>query len=631
MSTRPLIQALNRIGLSTIAIDDLNVVIQHLHAPALILGTDGTIVSFNQELASLIEQSPESLRGSPNHTLGCTLPENNKPYATTLRHRNQKQIPCQATPIPLGTNYWLILLEPEAAIRSRQIETERNREKSQALQTLLTSFQDELSFEEKLQNLLESGRLLCGVESLLFYRLDNRRPSAYLAAYAGEPSKLPEAWVVPENKDLEIWRPGDPPRSALLRRAAQLGYQYVAQTPVGEAHALVGWLVGVHPDADPLPDLPEWLKLTAALVDQVIAQHGQMTSLLNTLQEAREDIAWLQDAYERVDDGIFLLDEHRVILQANPAACSMLGYQRSKLVGRPVAEILNVESWPEGNGSITATVFNRNGEPLIILLTQCEVKSNPAPRSLLILNDQTRIVQVKTEIEHLHHRAMLGQMSGVLAHEIRNPLNNIHLALQTLAHRRDLPENVRQRVHEIIEESDRLLRLVKDMLTMQRRTQGSRQLIHINALINDVVRFFLPRARRYGVDIHFSPAQELPPIKGNPETLRQVIMNLMDNSVSILRNQKGGVLGIRTQTAVDEGGNPVVEIYVADNGPGIPKEMRDRIFTLGVTGREEGTGIGLAISRQIINLHKGSLTLIQGEPSATIFRIRLPVAPEETP
>lgn len=623
--TRLPLDVLQRVGLQAVLLDDLSALLAHIPDGAVILDARGRILLTNSPFAELTARPPSALSGLPLSELGCPLPREAQSYEAEIRRPNRQVIPCNVHPTPLS-DYWLLVFETHAALEARRLREVRDQRLHQALSRFLEGFHSQRAWQEQIQVVLDSARLLCGAECLLFYRFDGTQPRAFLDAWAGPRPDLPEAVAIRRHTPFTLWQPGAPPSHTLLRRAAQLGLQYLAIQSVGTPQAAAGLLVAAHSQAHPLPDLEQWLSLSAWMVDHMLAGHTQTQALLTTLEVARAQAAWQHTALEHVQDGVLLVDEQGIIRDANPAWCRLFGYQREEVLHRPVADFLPLSTLPDhATGEIT--IPHRQGEPLSVQITRLTLPGADGDQQLILVRDLTDFDRMRLEREMLHQQVLAGQMASMFAHEIKNPLHTLRLALETLVRRDDLSDPARKRLQEIMEEHRRLNKLVMEMLSLSRAPRPAQpQPVDINHLIAEVIRFFRPRAERYHVHITFNPTPSLPLVTGDREALRRVLYNLFDNALNAMRPQGKGTLGVRSSLASTPAHPQVVEIYVADSGPGIPEALRGHIFQFGVTGRENGTGLGLALCREVIQQHNGTLELISAEPSATIFRIRLPVS-----
>lgn len=223
--------------------------------------------------------------------------------------------------------------------------------------------------------------------------------------------------------------------------------------------------------------------------------------------------------------------------------------------------------------------------------------------------------------------ADIAQLAGGLAHEIRNPLSTMRLNLDLLAEEfRDSNELRDQRVLKKIErvriESVRLERLLEDFL----RFVGLRDLpleeADLNSIV-DVMRDFLEgRALASGVLIRVQYEESLPPVRLHGEMFKQALLNLTLNALHAM--PEGGELMMTTRR--DDG---YAVLDVTDTGAGIPEEVREKIFEPFFSTRPGGSGLGLPMSRRIVEAHGGSLT-VQSEPGrGSRFTVKIPLAGEK--
>jgi signal transduction histidine kinase len=121
-------------------------------------------------------------------------------------------------------------------------------------------------------------------------------------------------------------------------------------------------------------------------------------------------------------------------------------------------------------------------------------------------------------------------------------------------------------------------------------------------------------------------SEHLPKVMGDARTLEQVFTNLISNAIEAM-SKSGGTLAVRTTTNIEVINNPQVEITISDNGPGIPDDIKDRVFEPFITNNPRGTGLGLAITKSIVTAHRGSISL-NTFPGGTVFKISLPALME---
>jgi len=294
----------------------------------------------------------------------------------------------------------------------------------------------------------------------------------------------------------------------------------------------------------------------------------------------------------------------------------------NRFVSRPVASLVRTMESVEA-GKLDGRVEIRSGDELGRL-----------GRSF---NEMIRkLSEAQAELERLHHRqlvradrlASLGEMAAGIAHEIKNPLAGIYGAAQVLS--REFPEGDPKR--EILDEmtalSRRLDNTIRDLLNFARYTEPQFSKANLNEVI-DKVLFLLQQVRegkRAKVVRDFDPA--MPEIDIDPEQIKQVFLNLALNA---LQASPGGcTLTIRTRAEAPAEApdflprHRFVMASVSDDGPGIPAERLPKIFQPFYTTKESGTGLGLSMTRKILDLHDGRITVLSEPGKGATFTVLLP-------
>lgn len=205
--------------------------------------------------------------------------------------------------------------------------------------------------------------------------------------------------------------------------------------------------------------------------------------------------------------------------------------------------------------------------------------------------------------------AALGEMSAVLAHEIRNPLAGLKGSAQLLVEA--LPEEGsrnRARAERVVREALRIERLTTDLLSLVRSGEVHRQPCSPGELLHEAAR---------SVSAELIHVVDEAPERWSldPERLRQALCNLMENALHASPE------GAEACARVVDG---ELELSVRDHGPGVPLDQRDRIFEAFTTGRAQGTGLGLAVTRRVVDLHGGTITIDDHPDGGAIFRVRIP-------
>jgi two-component system, NtrC family, nitrogen regulation sensor histidine kinase GlnL len=336
---------------------------------------------------------------------------------------------------------------------------------------------------------------------------------------------------------------------------------------------------------------------------------------------------------------IFLLDQDLHVTYLNAAAQSLLGQGSNQALGRSIADLMR-------GAETLMPMFERarkGGEGVV----QREL-AWPAPGGVDRILDcavtqvilGTESLRLLLEIEDItqHRRltrenALLAQLGGSrlmvrqLAHEIKNPLGGLRGAAQLLE-RELLDPALCEYTRVIISEADRLTNLLDSMLGPGR--PPAKQLINVHELLERVYHLLRSEAPE-GVTIDRDYDPSLPPLTVDPNHIIQAMLNLGRNAIQALSNL--GVdaprLILRTRAAsnVSVGAHRyrlVASIQFEDNGPGVPSEIRETIFYPLVSGRVDGTGLGLGIAQDLVSRH-GGLIEFDSAPGRTIFVISLPM------
>jgi signal transduction histidine kinase len=233
------------------------------------------------------------------------------------------------------------------------------------------------------------------------------------------------------------------------------------------------------------------------------------------------------------------------------------------------------------------------------------------------------IIRIEEQLRRAERLSTLGELSAVLAHEIRNPLGSIRGTAEIL--RDDFrPGDQKYEFLEIlVKETDRLNRVVEDFLKLSRPVQVEQATCDLEKELREVAAFAGGAADQHGVAIELNLAP-LPVVRGDREKLRQVFLNLVLNAIQA--TPMGGRISITTLLLPPkEGKGGQMEIRFADTGAGIATENLERIFEPFFTTKEGGTGLGLAIAQKIVESHGGSIS-VQSEPKeGSCFIVRLPI------
>jgi len=247
----------------------------------------------------------------------------------------------------------------------------------------------------------------------------------------------------------------------------------------------------------------------------------------------------------------------------------------------------------------------------------------------LFFKDLTRVEQLE-ERERLRDRlAALGEMAAAIAHEVKNPLAGIEVMAGLLKRQLADSEDAQSILGDIIKEAKMANAIVLEVLDFVRPIRLQVERISVTDAIRDAVSMAESHVPRGNVDVSVKFGEQLPAIQGDPHQLRQIFTNLLTNAFEALGGE--GAVTIRASALNEDGPaggepqGPMVQVDVTDNGPGMPADVVDKIFSPFFTTKPQGSGLGLAIVRKIVDAHDGRIDVHVLETGGTRFRVTLPV------
>ncbi|MGA8874016.1 MAG: ATP-binding protein [Candidatus Korobacteraceae bacterium] len=360
-------------------------------------------------------------------------------------------------------------------------------------------------------------------------------------------------------------------------------------------------------------------------------------------EDARQKLAAI---VESSDDAIISKDLNGIVTSWNGGAERMFGYTPQEMIGRSITTIIPHELYEDEN-RILATIgrgdriehfetvrLRKNGQRVEVSLTVSPVRDHTGRivGAAKIARDITEAKKAERALHTSERLASVGRLAATVAHEINNPLEAI-TNLVFLAKHADSQASAVKYLSAAEEELDRIFHISKQTLGFYREAKGATA-VRVSTIATSLLSVFSSRARSKNIQI-------CPEIKGDteihaiPGEIRQVIANLLSNSIDAVEN--GGRIRIRVAAATswDKKHTRGVRLTVSDNGSGIPDELRQRLFEPFVTSKKDvGTGLGLWISKSIIEAHGGTIRLkssAKAGASWTAFSVFLPATSPSEP
>ena len=363
---------------------------------------------------------------------------------------------------------------------------------------------------------------------------------------------------------------------------------------------------------------------------EVQAVESKLTLLGEQVRGAREDLKQMrgnvQQLLERMEDAVLLFGEDEMLVNAGRSVEKFLGRGRWELTGTHVSELFEpgtaVGDLIHGAMALKQNVTNAEltlGARRIVL----DLEVLEAKGYLLTIRDAEAKQSISRQLDVSRRLSALNHLTGGVAHEIKNPLNSIGLHLEILRERIAGADPIAEEELRILrEETKRLDRVVKTFLDFTRPVELKLVQLDLCGLLNGLVQFLMPEAQSKKVLLEGLCESDSMMIRGDEDLLKQAFLNLLRNGMEAM--PEGGPLEVKIRKEPVE-----IVIEIGDKGIGIPSASRNKIFQLYFTTKPQGSGIGLAITYRVVQLHNGSISFESLAGEGTKFELRFPKFEED--
>lgn len=358
------------------------------------------------------------------------------------------------------------------------------------------------------------------------------------------------------------------------------------------------------------------------------------------------------DILRTIRSGIVTVDAQGRLLYANPAATELLGLDLRSFTGRPVLSTLQHIS-PQLAGLLERSardrvrttraegVIRRDDEEFEIGVTTT-IGEGTRPDGLVTATAIFQDISDSKRLQALHVRAerlqAVAELSASLAHEIRNPLASIRSATEQLARRRRHDESTEEDDDErilhglVVREADRLSRLLAEFLDFARTRVTRLDSLDVGVIAHTAAMLAASHPDRgAAVQVQVDIAPDLPRLDGDEDLLHRAVFNLVLNAVQAVGDEGHVFVEVDLKAADTLSGTStaitgeLLAISVTDDGPGIPDDLRDRLFEPFVSGKAGGTGLGLPVVHRAVEAHRG-VVIVDPLPRGTRFSVLLPIS-----
>jgi len=349
----------------------------------------------------------------------------------------------------------------------------------------------------------------------------------------------------------------------------------------------------------------------------------------------RENDPWLlRRLVESINSGLIVLDGEDRVVTFNGAAESITGFRRddvrgqrmSEALGEANSDVLRTElaraTSPLENREFTLITGDRQRVPIGYTSSPLLDEDNEPVGTVILFKELTEIVEMRKEMHRREHLATIGEMTALIAHEIRNPLAAMHTAAETLKSELGYDEEKEEYLNIIIREIKRVANLVSDFFAYVKPVEPRREPMDLHELLDVLVFIERSKMKKSGVEVTCSYGKDVPRIRADRNLLQQALLNIVLNAFQA--TSPGGTVGIETAYETASRG-PTVTITIRDSGEGISSDDAARIFKPFFSTRTKGIGLGLAITDRIVKAMNGRIEVRSERGRGSTFTLHLPV------
>ena len=384
---------------------------------------------------------------------------------------------------------------------------------------------------------------------------------------------------------------------------------------------------------------------------QILEGARDVTERIQLEREVEKSNVFLQQVIQSAVDGIVVVDTKGYILLFNEGMQRLTGYSLDEIMENGhLTAFYDIEVARESMRKMRSDRYGPPGKlnPSSISIRTKDGENIPVTlsASLIIVNDKEigsvgvftdlrEILEMRKDLEEARFQlvqsekiALVGRMAAGVAHELNNPLSGVLLYAELLKEElKGNPQHLAD-IQEAIDQTLRCKKIVSELLEFSRQSVGKVSSFNLGETVNKTLNLLINKALFHDIIVDIDIPTDLPNMVGDTDQLQQVFANLFLNAADAMEGK--GKLGIKARYSPEKN---EFQIKVSDTGPGIPEPLRDKIFEIFFTTKPvgKGTGIGLSLSQNIINLHGGDIKVECPHEGGTTFNIVLPLGIVEKP
>ena len=337
---------------------------------------------------------------------------------------------------------------------------------------------------------------------------------------------------------------------------------------------------------------------------------------------------------ETMDNGVISVNEKMIVKTFNRKSEQIFHKNRNEVLNKNAEKVLPIKikdtsiyqlGMKDGKKIEQEMIYfdKEQHKKILDINTSLLSKENKKRGGMVILiRDITHLKSLSEEINRNKKLASLGQLASGIAHEIRNPLSSIRGLAQFLFQSFDQNDARRDDLNVILNEVDRLNKLITEILDFSRARKLHKYPFSLEILISDIIELLKPEINKKKIQIDVKIDRKITAIVADKDQLKQSLINIIINAIQAV-SKNGKIWIILEQIIYQE--KRSVKITIKDNGPGIKTKDQSNIFDPFFTTKDHGSGLGLSIAHQLIELHDGKINIYSKENNGTEVVINLPI------
>ena len=629
---------LNSFNFST---NDLRLILDHIQNPALLVNLEKKIIAAaNYKFTELTGiGSNEIAKTDIAHVILDWDEEKiadgaESPFSVARKNRNPVQIVIRTQFV--SANAKLVLLIFMLDIDVHEEEENINRNLYEECARIVNNIRG-MTLLELLNSVSETGRKVFLAEHSVFYLQERKNDTVKKTVTSGEdifPESIP-AIEIERFKQNDYWQPGKRVLSEIHRVGRLHTYNEIMTMPLRIGDNQNGLLILAFKDKNIKGKHEKTISLFSDWIESILKIQQDIKTINEKSRNTAVEVDQYSQFYENASDCAVMLDEQNVILDINSNTAAFLKYSPIELINQKADVIFENSEIPtalqeesvssEKDSEEISIIYDREGNQIPIYFQIIPIEAMGVKKKLLIIQDATIKVEADKKIKQFQNKAAIGEVIADFAHEVRNPIHSFVSGIQIMKKKIKPEDDLWKTLDGMHEDCLRINDLMESILSYSRQKVENFKELNIEFLIRRILSKMDSKFKQSGIEAHISSKTDKLIVKADQRSLEQAFINLITNAYDAIRAD-GGVISVQIEE--EESDENQLKICVSDTGPGIPPEIRDKIFEPFVTDKPKGTGLGLAITKRMIEAHNGRIEL-ETYPGGTIFKVILPITKKQ--